>query len=143
MKSLGAALAINFLLILAFVVFWFLALIDVVSSKFEQNNKIIWILLLVFLAPIGTILYFTIGKKQKIVTAGKRLTLEGRDKIYDKVVASGSSWSSADIESESRTVDTSLAGTQGTVRKSGPPFKTKEEYEEWKAERMKQNEDKA
>lgn len=43
------------------------ALIDIVRSDFKgDNDKIIWILLTLFLSPIGAILYFIIGKKQKV-----------------------------------------------------------------------------
>ena len=43
-----------------------IALIDILKSKFEKNNKIVWVLVVLFLNLIGAILYFTIGKKQKI-----------------------------------------------------------------------------
>ncbi|WP_456376870.1 PLDc N-terminal domain-containing protein [Lutibacter sp.] len=43
-----------------------IALIDILKNKFEGNNKIVWVLIVLFLNLIGAILYFTIGKKQKI-----------------------------------------------------------------------------
>jgi phosphotransferase system glucose/maltose/N-acetylglucosamine-specific IIC component len=43
-----------------------IALIDILKSKFEENNKIVWLLVVLFLHLIGAILYFTIGRKQKI-----------------------------------------------------------------------------
>lgn len=43
-----------------------MALIDVLKSKFEQNNKLIWLLVILFLNIIGTLLYLFIGRKQKI-----------------------------------------------------------------------------
>ncbi len=43
-----------------------IALIDILKSKFERNNKLIWVLVVLFLNLIGAVLYFTIGKKQKI-----------------------------------------------------------------------------
>ncbi len=43
-----------------------LALIDVLRNEFTDNNKLIWILVILFLGPIGAILYFIIGKQQKI-----------------------------------------------------------------------------
>ena len=46
---------------------WIIAIIDVIRSDFEKkDNKIIWILLLLLLAPLGTILYIFIGKNQKM-----------------------------------------------------------------------------
>jgi len=43
-----------------------LALIDIVKSDFEGNNKLIWALIVVFVNFIGAILYFAIGRNQKI-----------------------------------------------------------------------------
>lgn len=44
-----------------------MALIDIVQSDFKgDNDKIIWLLLTLFISPIGAILYFTIGRKQKV-----------------------------------------------------------------------------
>jgi Phospholipase_D-nuclease N-terminal len=43
-----------------------IALIDILKNKFEDNHKIVWILVVLFFNMIGAILYFTIGRKQKI-----------------------------------------------------------------------------
>ena len=43
-----------------------IALIDIVRSEFEGNNKIVWVLIVIFFNIIGSILYFVIGKNQKI-----------------------------------------------------------------------------
>jgi len=43
-----------------------IALIDIIKNKFEGNNKIIWVLVVLFLNLIGAILYFTIGRNQKL-----------------------------------------------------------------------------
>lgn len=43
-----------------------ICLIDILKSNFEQNNKLIWILVVLFLNLIGALLYFFIGRKQKI-----------------------------------------------------------------------------
>jgi hypothetical protein len=42
------------------------ALVDIVKSKFEGNTKLIWVIIVVFVNVLGAILYFTIGKNQKI-----------------------------------------------------------------------------
>jgi hypothetical protein len=42
------------------------ALIDVVKHNFNENNKIVWVLIVLFLPILGAILYFTIGVKQRI-----------------------------------------------------------------------------
>ena len=40
---------------------------DVVSSNFGGNNdKIVWILIVLFLPLLGTVLWFLLGKKQTI-----------------------------------------------------------------------------
>jgi 4-amino-4-deoxy-L-arabinose transferase-like glycosyltransferase len=43
-----------------------IALIDILKSKFNQNDKLVWILVVLFFNLIGAIIYFTIGRKQKI-----------------------------------------------------------------------------
>jgi hypothetical protein len=43
-----------------------IALIDILRSKFKGNDKIIWVLLVLFMNLLGTLLYFMIGAKQKI-----------------------------------------------------------------------------
>ncbi|WP_369047529.1 PLD nuclease N-terminal domain-containing protein [Tenacibaculum sp. UWU-22] len=43
-----------------------LALVDILKSKFEDNDKIVWLLTVLFLNFFGAILYFLIGRKQKI-----------------------------------------------------------------------------
>lgn len=57
-------------IILVVMLFGFLpsliALIDILKCKFEGNNKIIWVLVVLFLHFIGAILYFAIGRKQRI-----------------------------------------------------------------------------
>ena len=42
-------------------------LVDIIKSEFTNNiNKIIWLLLVIFLAPLGIVLYLLISRKQKI-----------------------------------------------------------------------------
>ncbi len=43
-----------------------IALIDILRSEFKGNDKIIWVILVLFFNLIGTLLYFMIGTKQKI-----------------------------------------------------------------------------
>lgn len=45
---------------------YFVVLIDILKSEFTNNNKLIWLLVVVFLHIIGIILYLTVGRKQKI-----------------------------------------------------------------------------
>ena len=43
-----------------------LAIIDILQSKFEGNLQLIWVIVVVFFNIIGSILYFIIGRNQKI-----------------------------------------------------------------------------
>jgi uncharacterized membrane protein YhaH (DUF805 family) len=60
-------MVIAFLIIFIFLtVVWMRALIDVLKSEFKDNNKLIWLLTVILVPFIGAIVYFAIGKKQKI-----------------------------------------------------------------------------
>jgi hypothetical protein len=57
------------LILLPFIIFAIpvvIALIDILKNEFEGNNKIIWVLVVIFFWLIGAILYYFIGRKQKI-----------------------------------------------------------------------------
>lgn len=43
-----------------------IALVDIVRSQFVGNDKLIWVLIVLFLPVLGSILYFIIGNRQKI-----------------------------------------------------------------------------
>lgn len=61
-KTLGPVLLIGFVLFMM----WLAALIDVIRSNFRNpSNKTMWILLLIFLAPLGTVLYPFMARGQK------------------------------------------------------------------------------
>ncbi|MDN3618743.1 PLD nuclease N-terminal domain-containing protein [Polaribacter undariae] len=44
-----------------------IALVDILKNEFKGNNKIIWVLVVLFANFFGAILYFLIGRKQKIM----------------------------------------------------------------------------
>jgi len=54
------------LIVIVTLLFPILALIDILKNEFEGNNKLIWILVVLFLWIIGAALYYFIGRKQKI-----------------------------------------------------------------------------
>jgi heme/copper-type cytochrome/quinol oxidase subunit 2 len=54
-----------FFLSLVTFVPWLFALIDVLRSEFTENNKLIWLLTVVFVPVVGWLAYFTIGRSQK------------------------------------------------------------------------------
>jgi hypothetical protein len=62
MATPASFLIVGFLL---FVLLPILALIDIVRSNFAGNNKLIWILIVLFANVIGSVLYFIIGRNQK------------------------------------------------------------------------------
>lgn len=56
--------ALLFLILPLIIIAW--ALIDVLRSDFQNDtNKIIWVLVILFVPFLGSILYFLIGRKQK------------------------------------------------------------------------------
>jgi hypothetical protein len=44
-----------------------IALVDITKGRFgEGSNKLIWVLIVLLLPLLGSILYFSVGQKQKI-----------------------------------------------------------------------------
>jgi len=54
------------LLLLLVVLIPLIALISVLVNKFDGNDKLIWVLLILFLPFLGAFLYFIIGRKKRI-----------------------------------------------------------------------------
>ncbi|SDG63006.1 PLDc N-terminal domain-containing protein [Psychroflexus sediminis] len=61
--TLQAIIIVTFIVILIITL---LALIDIARSEFTGNNKVVWVLIVLFTNFLGAILYFFIGRKQKI-----------------------------------------------------------------------------
>jgi hypothetical protein len=51
--------------------FWIFAIIDVLRSNFEGNDKVVWLLTVILLFTIGVILYFFVGRKKKLKKEGQ------------------------------------------------------------------------
>jgi hypothetical protein len=70
MTLLGIIGSAELVIILFVGLFLFLlpliAIVDIIRSKFEGNMQLIWVIIVVFFNVIGTILYFIIGRNQKI-----------------------------------------------------------------------------
>jgi len=66
MIKLGMIGPWQIILILVGIVIPIIALIDVLRNDFTKNNKLIWILVILFTGLIGTLLYLMFGTKQKI-----------------------------------------------------------------------------
>jgi len=47
------------------------ALIDIVRNEFSGNNKIVWLLVVLLGNFLGALLYFIIGRKQKLSATNK------------------------------------------------------------------------
>ena len=53
-------------------IFWIWMLIDCITKETDQNNqRLIWILLIVFLGIIGALLYLIIRRQQRMIELGK------------------------------------------------------------------------
>ncbi|MCG2419796.1 PLD nuclease N-terminal domain-containing protein [Aequorivita sp. F47161] len=42
------------------------ALIDIIQNEFTGSNKLIWVLVVLFLPMFGSIMYFFMGKDQRL-----------------------------------------------------------------------------
>jgi hypothetical protein len=47
---------------MAFMIF---AVVDIVKSEFDSNQKLIWLLITIFV-PFGLLIYFFVGRAQKL-----------------------------------------------------------------------------
>lgn len=60
-----------FFMLIAFYILPFIivviALVDIIRNEFNQShNKLVWIIVVILLPIIGSVLYYFIGRKQKI-----------------------------------------------------------------------------
>ena len=73
-----ATLLFFWLLAVAAFVFWLWVLIDILKSEFEGANKIVWLLTVILLPLLGAVLYWFIGREQKVaVREPKDMTESG------------------------------------------------------------------
>lgn len=63
----GGGLIITLLVVLFIFLIPLLALISALTSEFQGNEKILWVLLIIFLPFLGSLLYFLIGRPQRII----------------------------------------------------------------------------
>ena len=61
----GGGILLTVLVILFIFLLPILALISALMNTFPGNEKIIWILLIIFLPFLGSVLYFVIGRNQR------------------------------------------------------------------------------
>jgi len=71
MTLLGIIGSQEMILILFVALFLFLlplfALVDIVRSKFEGNMQLVWVIIVIFFNILGALLYFIIGRNQKLL----------------------------------------------------------------------------
>ena len=53
-------------LLLVSIVLWIYCLVDILKNKFEKNDKIVWLLAVMFLLILGSLFYLFIGKNKKL-----------------------------------------------------------------------------
>ncbi|WP_425656778.1 PLD nuclease N-terminal domain-containing protein [Tenacibaculum ascidiaceicola] len=66
LEMIGVWQLILILIILIGIIPTIIALVDILKSEFKGNNKIVWILVVLLANFFGTVLYFLIGREQKI-----------------------------------------------------------------------------
>lgn len=67
MISIGAWQSILILITLfIFILPSIIALVDILRNEFTSNNKLVWVLVVLLGNFLGAILYFIIGRKQKL-----------------------------------------------------------------------------
>lgn len=69
------------LLGLAALAFWIFCLVDILKHEFSGNNKIIWVIVLLGFGPLGMILYWFIGRAQKVDNL--QIPSENRERICE------------------------------------------------------------
>lgn len=43
-----------------------IAIIDILRNRFKENEKLIWVLVVLFMPLVGTLLYLALGRKNRI-----------------------------------------------------------------------------
>lgn len=63
--NLGATEFILLFIISIPIILWIIALTDILKNDFEGNEKLVWVILILFLPILGALLYFSIGRLRK------------------------------------------------------------------------------
>lgn len=67
MEMMFGFVVLFYAMIIGVFVIWLWALIDIITSKFQENlMQIVWLLVVFFLPFIGVVLYLLIGRAMKI-----------------------------------------------------------------------------
>jgi hypothetical protein len=75
MIGVAGIMGLSFLLMMSLVMValfacWIWALVDILKNEFTGSNKLIWLLAVIMVPLIGMILYWIIGREQKIRDSG-------------------------------------------------------------------------
>jgi hypothetical protein len=62
----GGGLLITLFVVLFIILLPLMALISVLTNEFQGNDKIMWVLIIIFLPFLGSVLYFLIGRDRRI-----------------------------------------------------------------------------
>jgi len=150
MQFIQSLLSFYLLVIICLSYVWIMALVDILKNEFTGSNKIIWLLVVAFLGPVGLILYFTIGKKQQIgtkpelkyntvnSTAGKSVTDQYKSVpssiTDDEVKPGGKQFKPLFVLLR----DSEQEKGQSESKAAAPRFTTEEEYIQWKEKLTKE-----
>ena len=63
---MGIGLTEIIVLFVLFVPIWLIAFVDILRNNFKGNDKLVWLIAVIFVPFFGPICYFLIGRKQKI-----------------------------------------------------------------------------
>ena len=66
MFGLGAQELILIVFVFAPFIVFITSLIDILKNDFKGNDKIIWVLVVMFIPIIGSLLYLIIGRKKRL-----------------------------------------------------------------------------
>lgn len=62
----GSGLVIYTIIFFLFLLLLFLALISIIKNKFQDNDKLVWVLVVLLLPVLGAVLYFTLGRGKRL-----------------------------------------------------------------------------
>lgn len=62
----GAGILLTLLFLFFIILLPILALISVLMNDFQGNDKVMWVLIIIFLPFLGSLLYFLIGRDRRI-----------------------------------------------------------------------------
>jgi hypothetical protein len=63
----GPEILVLLFIVIVPLILWIWALVDILKSNFSgSNDKLVWVLVIIFLPVLGALLYLLIGRGQKV-----------------------------------------------------------------------------